>query len=196
MSFKDNYKDYEEKVVPDSDFLKSLGDDMNSGKKSNIQLHRRKVITRVSASCACLAICAVALSVVLPKQADISLKGNDGGSSLQMSEGMFGSGSWYGDAATPTEIYAAFTQKLDGKLSKLYISDDEKFTDDEIASEEALAEATDRLKNAAECIASGERANPVYYMAVLTGGDVIKFSVYDGKYVEINGVDGCFEIKN
>lgn len=94
--------------------------------------------------------------------------------------------SWYDKGLNADSLPSALAEKLGASLDYLAYSSQNKFVDADKADAEMIESIKSLLTSAKETdeSVSGEI---VYYMAVFTDGTVAKFSVADGKFLEISG---------
>lgn len=94
--------------------------------------------------------------------------------------------SWYNKGLNAYSLPLALSEKLAASLDYLAYSTENRFVDAVRADGETLERIKELLTSAEETdeSVSGEK---IYYMAVFTDGTVAKFSVADGKFLEISG---------
>lgn len=204
MNFKDSYKKDFEDIVPDDAFLSKLSASMEAAETDKKRSRIRIVYTSVAAVFV-LAISGALLSIYNPGL----LFGNNGSSqpgvNMQAGNNSLGSfatnqigevNKWCSDDLSEQENYDFFVSRLsDSKdIKKLYSGTQQVFSDSDLVNTEEISSIGVKINTAK---ISGENApsgSAQYYMAVFNNGDIIKFTIYNDKYVVVNDLSATFII--
>lgn len=192
MNFKDEYKRDYAQITTDEAFRSQLAEKMNKTAPAKVNI---KMITTVVSAAAVVAL-VIGIGTLKPaeKEIDIVVKGETA-TSQSLTEGLFDIDVWYGSAETDEEIYAEFSRLMsDRSLDKLYCSDDSTFDDTDIL------DITD-MNRLAEKLASAEQTEKAVNgtekrcMAVFSGGEIVKFSLWNDEIVKLDDCDKVYEIQ-
>jgi len=183
MNFKDEYKRDYAQIVTDDEFRRQLAEKMNNTAPARINI---KMITTIASAAAVIALI-IGVGVFRPQEAegDIALKGETVTSPM-LTEGLFELDAWYGDAESDEEIYSEFAKLMSGgTLETLYCSEGNTFGEGDILAEGDMAELAARL--AAATVTDEEaNINGKRYMAVFSGGEIVKFSISEDGIVKLD----------
>ena len=183
MNFKDEYKRDYAQIVTDDEFRRQLAEKMNKTAPARINI---KMITTIASAAAVIALI-IGVGVFRPQEAegDIALKGETVTSPM-LTEGLFELDAWYGDAESDEEIYSKFAKLMSGgTLETLYCSEGNTFGESDILAEGDMAELAARL--AAATVTDEETdVNGKRYMAVFSGGEIVKFSISEDGIVKLD----------
>lgn len=183
MNFKDEYKRDYAQIVTDDEFRRQLAEKMNNTAPARINI---KMITTIASAAAVIALI-IGVGVFRPHEAegDIALKGETVTSPM-LTEGLFELDAWYGDAESDEEIYSEFAKLMSGgTLETLYCSEGNTFGEGDILAEGDMAELAARL--AAATVTDEETdVNGKRYMAVFSGGEIVKFSISEDGIVKLD----------
>lgn len=194
MNFKDRYKQVYEDIKPDAVFSEQLARKLEQEQKT--MSSRRKVWISTGVAAAAAVVCMIAINIGEPeKQPDMQGIQNKAETVDTPSAGHgFGDRTWYGDARTSDEMLEAFQTLLqEEEIKTLYCSDAEVFEEQDILAREEIASLVNTLsgaKNADEQV-SGECK---YYMLVFANGDIVKFEIYDDRYLKLKDSDGIYNL--
>lgn len=192
MNFKDEYKRDYAQITTDEAFRSQLAEKMNKTAPAKVNI---KMITTVVSAAAVVAL-VIVTGALKPaeKEIDITLKGETA-ATQSLTEGLFDINVWYGNAASDEEIYAEFSRLMsDGSLETLYCSDDSAFDDADIL------DSTD-MNRLAEKLAAAEQTEEIVNgtekrcMAVFSGGEIIKFSLWNDEIVKLDDCGKTYKIK-
>lgn len=187
MSFKEEYKDAFDKIVPEQEFLDKLSEKM---KKEQQKRKRPYLKPLVTAACICLIILSGVAAVKLHtgNSGDLEPVHVNTGNTLKnptKEPNLFATPKWYNENESPEKILSDFTERLEAgkELETLYKNTENNFTDEMIVSSDEIQELAGKLHSAEmiseEVGASDERT---YYMAEFSNGDIIKFVIQDDTY--------------
>lgn len=183
MNFKDEYKRDYAQIVTDDEFRRQLAEKMNKTAPARINI---KMITTIASAAAVIALI-IGVGVFRPQEAegDIALKGETVTSPM-LTEGLFELDAWYSDAESDEEIYSKFAKLMSGgTLETLYCSEGNTFGEGDILAEGDMAELAARL--AAATVTDEETdVNGKRYMAVFSGGEIVKFSISEDGIVKLD----------
>lgn len=187
MSFKEEYKDAFDKIVPEQEFLDKLSEKM---KKEQQKKKRPYLKPLVTAACICLIILSgvAAVKFHTGNSGDLEPVHINTGNTLKnptKEPNLFATPKWYNENESPEKILSNFTERLEtGKeLETLYENTENNFTDDMIVPFDRIRELTAKLHSAE--VVSEEVDNSeerTYYMAEFSNGDIIKFVIQDDTY--------------
>ncbi len=192
MNFKDEYKRDYAQITTDEAFRSQLAEKMNKTAPAKVNI---KMITTVVSAAAVVAL-VIGIGTLKPveKETDISVKGETV-ASQSLTEGLFGVDTWYGDAETDEEIYAEFAKLMSGgSLETLYCSDDSTFDDADILDSTDMNGLAEKLA-AAEQTEKSVNGTEKRCMAVFSGGEIIKFSLWNDEIVKLDDCNKVYEIQ-
>lgn len=185
MNFKEEYKELQNNISPDADFLEQLAEKMEHRKQEQAkkQANRKKpLMLFISAAVICTGAAAAAivvLNIPKPQPAPIPVVGNS--DKLSYTVGIFAEKEVFSDDAPVPE---QLSKMLSDSETVLYKNNENKFEfSDKLNSAQRTA-LSEKIKNAAET-SSGLGKNIEYYMAVLESGDVVKFRI-SGDVLAVN----------
>ncbi|MCM1307803.1 MAG: hypothetical protein NC223_04310 [Butyrivibrio sp.] len=198
---KSEYNKYAEEIKPSEEFTSRLTRTLKE-ERARKKYSKLKYLKPFAAAAACLIIALAAglalnrgLSHSVPSERTSAYNerptsgiGNQAGeintNRLNISD--IENIGWYNGALNAESLPLALAEKLGSSLDYLVFSGENKFVGAENADAETLERIKALLGSARETDerASGEK---IYYMAVFTDGTVAKFSVADGKFLEISG---------
>ena len=192
MNFKEEYKRDYTQITTDEEFRNQLAEKMNKTAPAKINI---KMITTVVSAAAVVAL-VIGIGTLKPaeKETDISVKGETV-ASQSLTEGLFDLDTWYGDAETDEEIYAEFAKLMSsGNLETLYCSDDSSFDDTDILDSTDMSGLAEKLAIAVqtEDAADGMEKR---CMAVFSGGEIVKFSLWNNELVKLDDCGEVYKIK-
>lgn len=205
--FKDDYKKLNEDITPDLEFISDLAKKMkavemeqqpDNNEQPKIQEPKAKVIpiwTRYVAVAACLLIVVGVVGIV-----GITRNGNDKVDSSESNVGNLADGSNLDDSVigdfdcNTVADYNTFLDMLDTKLVDIYENSKNTFVTENMMDVAERDELVENIMAATECEKSSENS-PVYYMAVFEDNTVVKFTIYDNRYMVIQGIDGIYSIR-
>ena len=183
MSFKDDYRKYNEDIKPDKEFLDRLTDDINKEHRSRISIHRTGMITTVCAACVCLVVAGgFAFSSFASGNINISVAGEDTPHTAENTTiGVFSAQQWYSEDMSDEEITALLADRLNdaNDIEKVFCSADNSFDDDELLSGDEIHKLSEKLKKAEIISPIDESGDVKYYMMVFKNGDIIKIKEYN-----------------
>ena len=151
--------------------------------------------TRYVAVAACLLIVVGVVGIV-----GITHNGNDKVDSSESNVGNLADGSNLDDSvigdfdSNTVADYNTFLDMLDTKLVDVYENSKNTFVTENMMDVAARDELVEDIMTATECEKSSENS-PVYYMAVFEDNTVVKFTIYDNKYMVIQGIEGIYSIR-
>ena len=192
MNFKDEYKHDYAQITTDEAFRSQLAEKMNKTAPSKVNI---KMITTVVSAAAVVAL-VIGIGTLKPaeKEIDIALKGETA-ATQSLTEGLFDIDTWYGDAETDEEIYAEFAKLMSGgSLEKLYCSDDSAFDDDDILDSTDMSGLAEKLASA-EHTAEAVNGTVKRCMAVFSGGEIVKFSLWNDEIIKLDDCGKTYKIK-
>ena len=194
--------------MPDKDFLERLEKQMEQEQKQKKISHSHNIYFRICAAAA--AVCLIIGGAFFIKnstgnnavqkdlsadesEADIKIgTGSDDNSENKISfqKGIFRQKDILKNESSKT---AKLSEIINENETKVYKSNNEKFSfDSELSDEEkkSLAESIDEFTEKTD---EKQSEDAVYYMAVSQSGDVVKFEIFEGKYLKINGYDEIYK---
>ena len=198
---KSEYNKYADEIKPSEEFTSRLTKTLEE-EKAKKKYPRLRYFKQVAVAAACLII---ALAAAFAVNRGLAPSGLPGGTSSYEEYPTSGIGnligeintetlnienlaniSWYAKGLNAGSLPLALAEKLGASLDYLAYNSENKFVDADKADGEMIESIKSLLTSAKETdeSVSGER---VYYMAVFTDGTVAKFSVADGKFLEISG---------
>lgn len=200
MNFKDRYKQQQDKIAPDKEFLNRLAVKMNEEKK------RRKIKVFTSIAAAAAAVCitlsaAVYFSsdkVTKPKTSDdfenssqnVELKA-DKNSRLGFGyrTGIFSDSSMTDDSA-----FKMLSENLENS-ERVYKSESNDFTLENQLDKNEVLKLSEKIKSAVKDVNAKEEGTKEHYMAVFENGEVIKFVICNNSVLVINGYSTFYSLK-
>lgn len=194
MSFKDDYRRYNEKIKPDKEFLDKLADDITKERRSRISYRRGRIISVASVACVCL-VTVLGFTVSMRNSQDINIS-VEGAATTSASEvtnvGAFEADLWYSEDMSDKEIIALLASRLadSNDMEKVYCSDDNSFDDDELLSDNEIKHLYEKLLSAEVSSVISESNNAKHYMLVFENGDIVKLTE-DSGYIIFEDT-GCF----
>lgn len=208
MNFKNRYKNDIEKIVPDDTFLSKLSSEMENARAEKKRSKIRIAYSSVAAVLV-LAVFGVGFrfynSSLSPKT-DSSKNNNSNGniiinagkdSSDNLATNQFGeTDKWCDDSLSVQENLNIFISKLSNPndIKKLYSSSEEVFTDSDLMVPEQIRNISEKIKTATIYEETIPDNSPQYYMAVLNDGNIVKFTIFDHKYITVNDLESTFAI--
>lgn len=201
MSFKDEYKEAFDSVVPDKAFLDELSEKMKKEER-----RKRKRVRNGLVAAASLLVLAV-LGLILSHMADIvpedtePVRIHTGNTLRKPTEepNLFGSSKWYKESDGADKIISDFAKRLGSgeELEVLYQNTENYFTDDQILPESETRELSEQMETA-EVVTepAGEMGSQLYYMAQFKNGDIIKFSIYENGYFTFQDYEAIYRISS
>lgn len=198
---KSEYNKYADQIKPSEEFTSRLTKTLEE-EKAKKKYPRLRYFKQLAVAAACLIIALAAALAVnrglapsglpvgtasyeeYPTSAIVNLIGEINTEPLNIES--LANISWYDKGLNAGSLPLALAEKLGASLDYLAYNSENKFVDAEKADGERIESIKSLLTSAKETdeSVSGER---VYYMAVFTDGTVAKFSVADGKFLEISG---------
>lgn len=199
---KKDYNAYFDSIHPSGEFLENL-----TATLSEEQVKQQRARIRRTKQLTALAACA-ALAVGLTAAFTLGLSGQSGDIHSDKSSSDF-SQSVGNHAAEVTSVHIQtlpisspdnrnvtpqeLADKIEDSLNYIAVSDRNMFVNAEHLSGGEIRGLT-MLLSSAEPTDDEPDGESVYYMAVFTDGSVTKLTVTGGKYVQIDGSDGCYKI--
>lgn len=197
MSFRDEYKESYDSIVPDQAFLDRLSRKM----KQEEQKRHRNRKPLVAAACLCFLVLAGVIvwnvTYGLPK-ASQPVPVNTGTTlkNPTAEPNLFDTSGWYHEGDSAEKIFTDFVGRLkDASLvDAVYKNSENVFTDDMILS-------SDEIRSLAEMIGQAEEVQEKpddigekeYYMAEFKNGDIIKFVLTDQGYFSFLDLDAVYK---
>lgn len=191
MNFKDSYRQVNENRKPDKEFLNQLATQMEATQQQN---KKRRIIPFVipgTLTAAAAIICFLLLhpdnpAPSLPSQ-DISLKA-DVTETFTPSHG-FEHDKWDEGTESSDELLNNLQILLQSEeIKTAYCADTNTFDKEDTLSAEDIALLTDTI-SCAKITTDIVQGDCQYYMLVFANGNIIKFEIYDEKYLKIKGKD-------
>lgn len=200
MSFKDEYKEAFDSVVPDKAFLDKLSEKMENEKNRKRGWKKQGII-----AAACILLL-VLIGLAVRYAANISPDGaepvriNTGNSLRTPTEepNLFETPKWYDEADGAEKIYLDFVTRLsdDGELELLYRNTENNFTDDMVLTQAAAHELAEQLGEAEVVTEPVEKMGScLCYMAQFKNGDIIKFNLYENGYFVFQDYEAVYQLK-
>lgn len=184
MNFKESYKQANENIKPDEEFISTLAQQMKQEQK-NVRNRKRFLVSAgglAAAAAVCFAIVQVITPIHLGTQ-DVGTKAEQVGTT-ETGQG-FGSGAWYGEAETAEEKMVVFQELLkEKKVKTLYGSDTDVYAEDDILSDKETKQMVKRLQTA-EPTKEEVQGTCSYFMIVFEEGYIVKFETYGDEYLKL-----------
>lgn len=172
MSFKDSYKELQQNIAPDEEFLRQLSE------KMEIQKQKRKRLRIIMPSAAAFVGIAAVLVIF------VNLSGQDptnlpllitGENNISYQQGIFTQEAIFkNDEDIPQQL----AEKILDDETIVYVSDKNTFSDDDRITDEKRISLAEKIRNASETYSSQEKTE-FYYMVVFEDGSVLKFTIGD-----------------
>lgn len=194
MNFKDSYRQMNENRKPDKEFLNQLAEQMEATQQRNKKKSIMPFVIPTGLTAAAAVICLLFLqpnSVVseLPSQ-DISHKAEPIESFTPSHE--FDHEKWQDSAENTDELLGNLQILLQSEeIKTAYCADTNTFEKEDVLSKEVLTYLTESILNAgiSDTAAQGTCQ---YYMLVFANNSIVKFEIYDAKYLKIKGDDTIY----
>lgn len=207
--FKEAYRRQMEQIAPDPSFLQQLADRMKEENNRRSVNKRRMRLSYVYGAIGAAAVFALGIGLFFHGDSRYAgenenlIRQNAGGvpETEQSGEQIFGGSSWYGEETDPETIYRMLTEKLEGGQDvSVTVSDRTDFAEAAELSDSELTDIITLLKQGQYAgtyeeekdILTGE---PVYYLAKLADGTVVKFAIYEGEYFHCGEINGIFRLR-
>lgn len=200
--FREKYKKDNDIINPSNDFLENLKVEMKKEEVKNYKYrgNNNKKILLTAATIALVVISIAAYNKIFNIQRNNIIQSAEVSDSNQKNEsenGLFSNSKWYDPTLSNKEVYDIFIKRLSSTedLKELSVSNTNEFTNSEIMKKSDIEKLVDLIKNAT--LIEGEehsKENPIYYMASFKNGDIIKFTIYNNRYVECNEFGGQYLI--
>lgn len=196
MSFRDEYKETVDRIVPDQEFVDALSQKM----KREQEKKRKPYRLFAAAACVCVLLLAGLAGYLWNRAPEISepVQVNTG-NTLQnptAEPNLFDPSKWYHEGDGAEKIFSGFVGRLQkkGEWSRVYRNTENYFTDDMLLSEGEILELADQIREAKVAGQKPEDAGrEVYYMAEFENGDIIKFVLYEDGYFCFQDLDYIYK---
>ncbi len=197
MSFKDEYKESYDSIVPDQTFLDRLSRKM---KQEEQKKHKsRKPL--VAAACLCLLVLAGVMVwnaiYGLPKTSEpVSVNTGTSVKDPTAKPNLFDTSRWYHEGDSADKIFTDFVGRLRdaGLVEAVYKNSENLFTDDMILSSKEIQSLAEMIKEAEEVSDKPDDMGEMeYYMAEFKNGDIIKFVLTDRGYFSFLDLDAVYK---
>lgn len=198
--FKNRYKVANEKIKPDAEFLSSLEKAMENQRRTS----KKAIFIRISgyavSAVACGAMIFLGISVFSGEHKVVTSDSYDTLSSSSQSElhqhgnnaynppvnqGVFADSELYSTETDDPEKLALLAERMNSEeLKYAYSNNVDRFDESNIMDSDALESLVSLLSaggTETDDSPSGN-AQTVYYMAVFTNGDIVKFSISDSRF--------------
>lgn len=196
MNFKDRYKQENEAIHPDVEFIGHLAGQMKKEQKK-IRMRKRLMVS-AGGLVAAAAVCILFINnknvdlTSRQEQVEISHKAEAVETKEENQSHAFGQSAWYGEAETKEEYLTAFqTLWQEDTIKSLYQSEVEEWDAEDIISEQET-EKIAALCQTAQATDQTPAGTPDYYMAVFEDGKIVKFQIYDDGYLMFHEVDAVY----
>ncbi|MBR4084521.1 MAG: hypothetical protein IKK33_09610 [Lachnospiraceae bacterium] len=191
MNFKDSYKQINENRKPDKEFLNQLATQMEATQQQNKKRSIMPFAIPGTLTAAAAIICFILLrpdntAPSLPSQ-DISLKADVTETFTPSHE--FEHEKWDEGTETSDELLNNLQMLLQSvEIQTAYCADTNTFEKEDTLSTDDIALLTDAI-HFAEKTEANVQGDCQYYMLVFANGNIVKFEIYDAKYLKIKGND-------
>lgn len=196
MNFKDRYKQINENRKPDKEFLNHLATQMES---AQLQNKKRGIISFTIPGTLVAAAAIICFLFLRPDTAvpslpsqDISLKTNVTETFTPSHE--FEHEKWNEGTENSDELLNNLQTLLQSEdIKTAYSADTNIFSKEDTISKEEVTILADAILNA-QTTDTFVPENCQYYMLVFANGNIVKFEIYDTKYLKIKSSDAIYEI--
>lgn len=180
MNFKEEYTELQDSIIPDAAFLEQLARKMEREKKRR----RKQRMIFISAAAFCTSAAAALIVIVnFPKPEPAPVKTDN--IKFSYTVGLFANKeNFSSDKSIPEQL----AQMLSESETKLYKSNENTFTKEDILDGTRRIALAEKIKSAREADSAADlefEKNADHYMMVLENGDVYKFRI-SGNILEIN----------
>lgn len=197
MSFKEEYKESFDSIVPDPTFL----DELSRKMKQEEQKRHRNLKPLVVAACLCILVLAGAGIwrgfYKFPESSEpVSVNTGTTVKNPTAEPNLFDSSGWYQEGDSPDQIFADFIGRLkdDSLVENVYKNTQNVFTDDMVLSSTEIHSLAERIGQAEEVAEKpDDSGDKVYYMAEFKNGDIIKFVLTDREYFSFLDLDAVYK---
>lgn len=199
MSFRDEYKEAVDQIVPDKEFLDEL-----SGKMKAEQKMEKKTYPKALMAAACICLCVLigfgVRYVRMRTSDDLEPMQVNTGNTLQNSTAepnLFDTSKWYRVEDGAEKIFSDFVKRLqeDGEWEAVYKNTENHFTDDMLLSQKEVHDLAQRIQGAGVLADKPDDiGEETYFMAEFGNGDIIKFVLSDDGYFFFLDLDYVYKI--
>lgn len=191
MNFKDSYRQMNENRKPDKEFLKQLAEKMETAQYEN---KRKKIKNFVIPTTLTAAVAIICFLLLRPNSNVPQLPPQDFSQKADAIESITPSHTlehekWDEGIGNPDELMDNLQMLLQSEeIKNAYCAENNTFDKEDTLSTEELAALKESVMSA-EIADINVQDNCKYYMLTFTNNNIVKFEIYDNKYLKIKGSD-------
>ncbi len=201
MSFKEEYKEAFDIIVPSQKFLDDLSEKMHMEQQKTRRINWSYQKPLVAAACVCVLVLAgvVARRQMLPKVQEnstpVTIQSGETEKNATATPGLFDMSAWYQEGDSPEKILGDFVARLsdEAQVRAVYKNSENVFTDAPVLSAEERTQLAKQIENAAVVESPDEVGDKEYYMAEFANGDIIKFSISAEQYFVFQDLEYVYQ---